>query len=488
MGSVRRGFAITTVERQLSFLIQMAVTIVVSRLLTPAEIGVWGVAMAATGLLLGLREFATETFLIQRPKLSREEVQAAFTLMLIVSFLIFSVLMLLAPWLANFYRDQGVVPVIRVAALAVLLEVITTPLVALMRRHMAFGDVAVVNLTRGVTIAAVTVGLAWLGFSYMSFAWGWLAGAFLTGVVSICLRPDTWVYRPHFRGWKEMLAFGGYSGVNVILYKIYETLPALLLGRTLSLDAVGNYNRAALVSQLPNNILLSGIGTVLLPALSADVRAGQDVKDTFFRAVSIFTAFQWPGLIMLAIFAHSLVSLLLGAQWLQTVPLIQIMALAALPSFATELAFPVLVAVGAMRDVLWRALLSWPTSAVIIGIAAQFGLMAVVLSLFVTFPLQAVISLCLVRRHLAFEWRDLGKACWKSAVIAAASAAGPLAISAWWGFGAAPSIIVPLLAAGAAAAGWIVAVRYTQHELLDEIRRAANFVMRLWMEWSPRRR
>ena len=285
-----------------------------------------------------------------------------------------------------------------------------------------------------------------------------------------------------------MLTFGGYSGVNVLLYKVYESLPALLLGRTLSLDAVGIYNRATLVAQLPNNVLLSGIGPVLLPALSAEARTGQNLKDSFLRAVSMFTAFQWPALVTLAILAHSLVSILLGQQWLQTVPLIQIMTLAALPSFATELVFPVLVAVGAMRDVLWRALLAWPTSAIVIGAAAQFGLTAVALSLFVIFPLQAFISLHLVKRHLTVGWREIGKACWKSAVIAAASAAGPLGVMAWWGFGAGPPIPLALLAAALAAAGWLAGVRYTRHELLGEIARAVRFAKRLEMPWNRLKR
>ena len=360
-----------------------------------------------------------------------------FTVMLLVSLMIFAVLILLAPWLAYFYRERGLSSVLQVVALAVLLEVIAAPLVALMRRQMAFGDVAIVSITRGVTSAVVTVGLAALGFSYMSFAWGWLAAAFLSSALSIYLRPDTWVFTPQLRGWKEMLTFGGYSGANVLLYKVYEALPTFLLGRTLSLDAVGIYNRATLICQLPNNVLLGGVGSVLLPALSAEVRAGHNLRDSYLRGVSILTALQWPALVVLAVLAHSLVPIVLGAQWLQTVPLIQIMTIAALPSFATELAFPVLVAVGAMRDVLLRALVAWPISAVAIGAAAQFGLTAVALSLFLIFPMQAWVSLYFVRRHLTIGWCDLGKACWKSAVITAASAAGPLAIMAWWGFNAA---------------------------------------------------
>ena len=485
MSSIRRGLAITTIERQLSLAIQIAVTVVVSRLLTPTEIGVWGIAFAATALLLSVREFGTETFLIQRASLRREEAQAAFSVMLFVGLLIFVLLNLLAPRLAHFYSERGLAPLLHVVALAVLLEVIAAPLVGMMRRNMAFGDVAMVNIVRGATSALVTMGLAVLGFSYMSFAWGWLAAAFLSSALAIYLLPELWVYKARLRGWKEMLTFGGYLGTNFLLYKVYETLPVFLLGRSLSFEAVGIYSRAALVCQLPNNILFGAVSSVLLPALSAEVRAGNNLENSYLRAVSLLTALQWPALVVLAVLAHSLVSILLGGQWLQTVPLIQIMAIAALPSFVTDLAFPALVAVGAMRDLFLRALIVWPMSAALIAGASWFGLTAVALSFLVIYPMQAWVSLHFVRRHLAFGWRELGKACWRSAVITAASAAGPLAIMVWWGIHASVPIPVALAAIALAAAGWFAGVRYTRHELLDEMARAVNF--RRWFRTNARR-
>lgn len=475
MNSIRRGLAITTIERQFTLVLQLIATIVVSRLLTPAEIGVWGVAFAFTSLLLGAREFATETFLIQRHALNREETQAAFTVMLFLSLLISCIIFLLTPWLARFYREPGLASVLHVVAVAVVLEVVATPLVALMRRKMEFGYVAIVNVTRSIILTAVTIGLAALGFSYMSFAWSALAAAFLSSALAFYLQPDAWVYKLRLRDWRDMLRFGGYSGINVLLYKVYETVPAFMLGRTVSLDAVGVYNRASLVCQLPSNVLLGAIGSVLLPALSAEAREGRDLTNSYLRAVSMLTALQWPALIVLAILAHGLVPIVLGGQWTQAVPLIQVMAIAALPTFTIELAFPVLVAVGAMRDVMFRALIVWPLSAVLIAVASLFGLTAIAMAFLVVFPLQAAVSLYFTRRHLAFRLLEFGKSCWRSAFITATSATGPLAVSAWLGFDAPVPIAALVIAIVLAALGWFAGVLYTRHEFLDEIARIRNF-------------
>jgi O-antigen/teichoic acid export membrane protein len=469
MISIKRSLAIATIDRYLGIAIQFAVTVAVSRLLTPSEIGVWAIALAVTGLLLSTREFATDVYLIRGPTLTREQTQAAFTVMLVISLLIFGVLNLSAPWLAHFYGERRLVSVLQVVAIAILLEVVGAPSVALMRRKMAFGNVAIVNIARAATSASVTIGLALLGFGYMSFAWAGLAAALLSSALSIYFMPDPWIYRPRLRGLIEVLTFGTYYGANLLLYRVYETVPVFMLGRTLSLDAVGIFNRSALICQLPGKFLLGGVASVIIPALSEEVRAGNDLKESYLRAVSFITAFQWPAFVVLAVLAHGLVFIVLGAQWVQTVPIIQIMAIAALPSFAADLAFPVLVAVGAMRDLLLRALIIWPISAALVVGASPFGLTVVALSFLVIGPTQAFLSLHLVRRHVVFGWCELWKACWRSAVITAASASGPLAIMIWCDFHARISIALVLVSIAVAAAGWFAGVRYTRHELLREI-------------------
>jgi O-antigen/teichoic acid export membrane protein len=353
--------------------VTFATTLVVSRLLTPAEIGVWAIGLATATAILAAREFTSGVFLIQRKDLTREEVQGAFTVMLLMSTVIAAVVALGAPSIAAFYGEPKLVQYLRVAAAAIVLEVIAAPLVALMRRDMAFTALAIFNIAGVAVYSVVTVTLAVLGFSYMSFAWGWAVGAGVASTLAVCVRPDLWVFRPALRHWRGMLEFGAYNGLNVFLYRLYEAIPTMVLGRAVSLDAAGLYNRALLVCQLPDRVVLGGAAPVILPALAAEVRAGRDLGASYVRAVSFITAIQWPALVVLAIVAHPVVLVLLGNQWLGIVPLVQVLALASLFSFTAELNYPVLVSLGKMRDLLWRALIAWPLSALVIAGARSGG-------------------------------------------------------------------------------------------------------------------
>lgn len=476
MNSIRAALVISTTERYFNMVVNFATTLVISRLLTPAEIGVWAIGLAAATAILACREFTSGAFLIQRKNLTREEVQGAFTVMLLMNATLAAVLALGAPAIAAFYSEPDLVHYLRVAALAVVLESIAMPLQALMRRDMAFTAIAIINIANVAAFSAVSVTLAVLGFSYMSFAWAWAAAAGLTGVLAVCLRPDLRAFKPVLRHWRGMLGFGVYNGFSVLLFRLYETIPTIVLGRTLSFHAVGLYNRALLVCQLPDKVVLGGAAPVILPALAAEARAGGNLAASYVRAVSFITALQWPALIVLAILAHPVVLVLLGDQWLSLVPLVQVLALASLFSFTNELNYPVLVSLGAMKDLLLRALIVWPASALVIAGASTFGLTATVLSFLVIVPFQACVSLYFVRRHLPVQWCELGEVCARSAAIALCSAAGPLGIVAWLGLRFDMPVPAAMLAVALAAAGWLASVWLTQHPLVHEIRLAGRLV------------
>ena len=468
MSIVRRALFLSTADRYVALVCNFATVAIVSRILTPEEIGVSVIGMAFVGMVYSLREFASANFLYQQPNLSRAEIRGAFTVMLICSVLIALALAISASLVARQYGEPRLTSYFRVIAVGIVLEMASVPIITLLRREMAFVKVTVINISGTAVNAVVTLGLAVAGFSYMSFAWAWLATAAVTGVLALGLSRDFWILRPSLKGWRGMLAFGGYNGLTVVLYRAYDAVPYLLLGRMLSLDAAALYSRAQMICQVPDKIFLSGAVTVILPAFAAEAREGRGLKEPYLKALSLITVLQWPALLVLAVLAYPAVDLLLGHQWEAASPIVQIVALSALFAFSFELNYPVLVAVGAAQDIMRRALIIFPISAIILAAATFFGLMAVALSLLLAIPFQAIVSLQFIKRHIDVAWLDILYAVGKSLAVAAAAALGPLAIVINSGsFDI--SIGRGLLAGSLAALGWIGGVTLTRHPILAEI-------------------
>ena len=267
-----------------------------------------------------------------------------------------------------------------------------------------------------------------------------------------------------------MVSFGGYNGAIAVLSQAFEALPLLLLGRLVSPNATALFNRTMMIATIPDKLVLAGVTSVVLPAFAAETREGGDLKKPYLTALSYITALHWPALLLIVVLAFPAVEIVLGPQWIEAVPLVQIVAIAFLFSFSFELNYPVLVAMGAIRDLFIRALIIFPASGLIMCAAIYLGgLRAVAASLLFTIPFQAWVSLSFVKRRLGLSWWDIALALWKSAAVALITIGPVLAAILFLGSGFAISPLLGIAAGLLAGVSWGVALVLTRHPLFDEI-------------------
>ena len=462
----------TVGEQYIRLAAQFALLAAISRILTPSEIGLSVIGVGIMLVVLGLREFATADFLIKRAEIVRDEVRAAFTVQLALTCVLTLAIYWAAPWFGRFYGEDGLTQFLRIAVLAAPIEALTLPLRGLLRRELSFGPLAVINVSGVAATSVATIGFALIGFSYLSIAWGTVFGAIATSAVALALRPDLATFRPTMRCWSSVLTFGGYNGASFAINRIYETLPQLVLGHVMPHAAVAVYNRASIVSDVPDKLILNSALPVAFPAFTAHLRQDSSLKSAFLRVLALGSVVYWPAHIGLIVLAAPIVRLLLGQQWLEVVPLLQVMAIAGLAWLPVVLAAPILLAVGANRDRTAADLACRGVSAVILCSAAPFGIMAMAVSKLVTLPFQMVVALFFIRRHVPFLWHDLWLAIRKSVVVSITSALGPTLVLARFGEGTGLSLPETAVAVLLGLAGWLAGVFLTRHPVVEELGRA----------------
>jgi lipopolysaccharide exporter len=301
-----------------------------------------------------------------------------------------AVIFLVAPWIGDLYGEEKLASFLQITAVAGLIEAVSLPILGLLRRDMAFGAVACIQTASATVTAMATAWFAFAGFSYMSYAWASVAAAGASTVLAFYFRPDLSILRPAFKSWGNVLTFGGYNGASFVINRVYESLPSLVLGYLLPHAAVGLYNRASVVSDIPDKVVLTSVFSVAFPALAAEVREGRSLKEPYLRALGLITVLYWPAQLLLALLAYPVAMLLLGPQWLGgVVPLLQLMAIAGLAWFPVTLTSPVLLAVAANRDRVLADLVGRSLSAVVLCSAAYFGVLVMAASKLVTEHLDA---------------------------------------------------------------------------------------------------
>lgn len=467
---VRRSFAFAVADKSASVLVAIITMAIVSRILTPAEVGLFLVASTIIILIEAFRDFGVGAFLISEPELTPKLVRSAVTIIACMSLMLGCSALAGAETLAAFYGDPALRDLIRIAALAFLVAPISTPLLALLRRDLRFGQVAAINITAGLANAGMTISLALAGFGPFSLVWGSVLAAAITAIGAMICRPDWWIFRPCLHDWRRVIPFGVWSSIVTLLGMLFDALPRLILGRLLGFDAVGLFARAVSLSQLPERLIFSAVQPVVLPALSKHAREDGPMAAPFLLGLSYLSGLQWPALAMITLLADPIVRLLLGAQWGEVIPLVRIVAPALFCIFPVFLCYPVLVTLGRVRDMAFAMLIALPPCFVIMLVASSISLHAMAFSLFLTGPIQITTLLLFVRRRVRFTWDDFALLSLRSAAVTLATIVLPVGIifiaGSWNYMGA----LTTVLAIVGAAIGWSAAVFLLDHPLKQELK------------------
>lgn len=475
MSQVYRSILMSAVERYGSLFFFLLSTAVLSRLLTPEEFGIYAIVNALTAVVAAtFQEFGGANYLIQKPALSQQNIRTAFTITFCLSALIGATLFALRDVAVSFFAQDGLRIGIAVSVLNFAVWPFSVTISALLRRDLQFGTLAVCNLAGNFVMATISIGLAILHYSFMAPVWGTLAGSVVTTALLLTWRKDLKVFLPSLAGYSEVIGFGLYSSGVVVINVFYNLAPQLVLARVLDFSAAGLYSRTVTVTQVFDKLVIQVLSPVIMPAIFAQTKVGGSLKRIYLDSVELLTAVHWPFLSFFAIMAQPIILIWLGPMWMEIVPLVRMLCIAYLALFAACLTYPILVAVGSVRDALVSSFISLPPSLIVILIASFFGVKAVAAASLLCLPFQAGVAIYFVSRHLAMTPADLFGAMLKSGIVTIFSSTGAIAVAAMIHAGSIGSLSGLFLAGATAAAGWLIGLAVTGHPLLTHVRSAVS--------------
>ncbi len=330
----------------MAFALSLLAAIVVSRMLSPHEIGIFSISASLIGFAHVLREFGVEQYIVQTKELTRSRRRAAFTATLLISLSIACVLYAVKPIAAEFYEESGVDRVMSLLALNFLILPFVTPLRAQLQREMQFSKIAATDLLNHFCATAVTIFFVSTGSGYTSMAFGSVAGNVCALFVLIFLSPRGALDWPTLRGLREVFRFGSRSSVASFSLEIGDAAPDLVLGRTLGFSDAAYFSRANGVLSMTVELLRSVVQSVFFPVFSRSHRDGHDLKELYLQSSSKFLAAMLPALSLMALLSGPLIELMFGPQWSKSALLAVMLCAFAILTGPVMLAPYALVAIG----------------------------------------------------------------------------------------------------------------------------------------------
>ena len=314
-------------DSYLSLPLQLVGTMIMSRLLTPVEIGVFAVAAVFASLASTFRDFGVAEYLIQEKELTSEKIRAALTVNIAVSWSMGLLLFFGASPVADFYRTPGVADVMRVQAVSFLLIPFGAVTMANFRRQLDFRPIFIASLLANLTTFAVATVCAFNGLGYMSLAWSSLAGVVVTVATSVWFRPVEFPVWPGLKGIAEVLHFGKFASGIYLVGQLGRGAPEMIIGRVQDMAGVAMFSRASGLVELFHRTVLRAIVPVCMPYFAKNDRERGSMIHGYLLTISYVTVIGWPFLAFVGVIAYSAIRILYGAQWMASVPLAQVLCL-----------------------------------------------------------------------------------------------------------------------------------------------------------------
>lgn len=442
--STRRALLFSFVDRYSGLVVHTASSMVIARLLTPAEIGIYSVVMVLLGLVAAFRDLGAGQYLVRHERLTPEVLRATFTVQLMLGTLIAAVLALAAWPIAAFYREPRMNAIVWVLAL----NIFVTPWLAYpnawLVREMRFGTLAVIRFLGALAHAGAAIGLVLAGQGPISLAWANLATT-LVGIVTIQLIAKPGLpRRPTRQGIREVLSFGGRLTLVSLIDNFRAGSPELILARLQDLVVAGFYSRAQGLVSMFEQLVMAAVSQVAFPFFAREVRAGRPLREPFLQAMALVTGLGWPFFAGLALLAHPTVNLLYGGQWDAAVGPVRWLALAAAISLPAWVCQPPLLALGQLAELIRASLVLMALTALAVLIGAPHGLLASTQWLAVVAAVNTVYRLWRTAPLVGVSLRDLVATGLPSALLTLAAAVPPALVV--WQMGWSPaSHLLPLL-------------------------------------------
>jgi len=403
---------------------QLVISIVLARILTPADFGI----IALVGVFIALANVfvvsGLGTALVQKKTVDSLDLSSVFFACMGISAALFASIFLLAPILADFYVRPELALVMRVLAGSMFLTPLNVVQNALVSRGMLFKRVFVNSSVATLLSGVLGVALAMGGYSLWALVAQQVSNQFL---LSMLLYASV-RWRPTFEfSWGRLMGILSFSWkilASGLIDSIYGQARTLIIGLVYPPGVLGFYTKG---QSFPNMIVTAmdgSIQAVMLPVLSSQQDDGPTLKATMRRAMVMSSYIVFPAMAGMAAVANPLVRLLLTDKWLPAVPFLQIFCgvFALWPVHTANL--QAIVALGRSDVMLRLEVIKKVIGVAVLAVTIQFGPMAMAAGLLVTGVVSTLINarpnVTLLNYRYREQVRDLAPAFLVSVLMGAA--------------------------------------------------------------------
>ena len=308
--------------------VSWAVTLIVLRLLSPADYGLMAISAVIISIMTGVAEFGLGASLVQARTLDRRELAQLAGAFATLNVGCGVVVIAAAPIVAELLGDPRLADVIRVSSLQFVLNAIDAVPQSLTQRGMKFSVLAKIELVVTLLSSVATLALAYIGAGVWALVFGNLAGGILRTALFLAQGTGVWPSFA-FRGIGRHVRFGGAVTAARMFWQVAHQADVLVAGRFLTEGAVGLYSVSLHLATLPMQRAMGIVNQVAFPTMARLQDEASRLHERLLQAIRLLGFAAIPALWGISAVAPEFVDVVLGEKWHAAILPLQVLSLVA---------------------------------------------------------------------------------------------------------------------------------------------------------------
>lgn len=319
-------------ERILAQSVSLIVSIVLARLLLPSDYGAVAMVMVFIAIANEFVVSGIPTALIQKKDADELDFSSVFYFNVCLSMVIYAVIFAGAGYIADFYNNDILKPVLRVLGLRIIVASVNSVQHSYVARHLMFKKYFWSTLFGTVLSGVIGIFMAYKGFGVWALVAQYLINTTVDTIVlfiTVNWRPK-WLFS--FERVKKLFQFGWKILFEGLSNTVQSQLTNLIIGKVYTSGDLAYYTKGQQFPSLIVTNITSSIGAVLFPAMANEQDKPEQVLNMLRKSVRVSTYVVYPMLIGLAAVAEPFIRVVLTEKWIETVPYLIFFCILNLPT------------------------------------------------------------------------------------------------------------------------------------------------------------
>lgn len=400
-------------ERFLAQSITLIVSILLARILDPDHYGIIAIVSVFITICDALVTGGFGNALVQKKDVTDKDFDTICWFSVGIAFVLYVILFFCAPYIAGFYDESLLTPVIRVMGIKFIFSAFSSVQQAYVQKKLIFKKFFFATLGGTIFSAFLGIGMALSGFGVWALVGQYLSNTVIDTII-LYLTID---WKPKLRMYKESIItlwkFGAGMLAATMVYTLKDNIRSLIIGKKFTSSDLAYYNQGKRYPQLLVIDIVESLGKVMFPILSSEQDSIENIKKIMRKSIRVSSFVLIPCIVGLFTVADTFVLTILTAKWIPCVPYLRILSLVYITRSMTTIFQKGLLAIGKSNINLFHEIVT-SVATIILLIIAVFVFNSITLiawSYVVVMVLGMMIFAFYVRKYFSYNFIEMAIDC-----------------------------------------------------------------------------